>query len=175
MAMTRVNGGIALIWPANAIVAALLIRSAKTRWVSAALVLLAANTLANVSVAHRPWLISMLFSTVNCLEIGLTVWTFRSLVRFPYPNINVEQAAIMTALFGVAIPGLAAVAGGWVLHANLGGPFLQAILQWWSSHLIGACLFAPPVILFSVESLKRLVNDKFVMQNLATVDRKSVV
>jgi diguanylate cyclase (GGDEF)-like protein/PAS domain S-box-containing protein len=169
MAMTRVNAGIALIWPANAIVAALLIRSSKNHWAATGLVLLAANTFANVLIAHRPWLMSILFSAVNCLEMGLSVWTFRKLVRFPYPDITIEQAAIMTGVLGIAIPGLSAIAGGWVLHSTLGGPLWQGILQWWSSHLIGACLFAPPVILFSFESLKRLVSDKFIMQNLATL------
>jgi diguanylate cyclase len=167
--MTHVNGGISLIWPANAIAAALLIRSAKVRWLSTGLVLLILNTFANVLVAHRPWLMSILFSAVNCFEIGVTAWTFRTLVRFPYPEISIDQAAIMTAIFGLVIPGLAAIAGGLVLHAYSGGLLSQSIVQWWSSKVIGACLFGPPIILFSFESLKRLVSDKYVMQNLATL------
>lgn len=167
MLMTRVNGGIALIWPASAIAAALLIRLPQVRWITSGGLLLGACVAANVLIAHRDWPISVVFSLVNGAEIALMVWAFRSVARFPYPDINIEQAAIMVAVFGIAIPGLIALAAGVALNGNYGMPFSEGALQWWGSHAIGACLVGPPIILFSVKSLRRLVNAKFRAQNIA--------
>lgn len=167
--MTRVNGGIALLWPASAVAAAVLIRLPKVRWVSAGAVLFAACLLVNVTVAHRDWPISLIFSCINGIEVALMVWVFRALIRLPYPNISIEQAALMTALFGIAIPGLSAAAAGAALEASYGVAFTHGTLQWWASHTVGACLIGPPIILFSSKSMRRLVSGKYLAQNLATL------
>ena len=169
MLMTRVNGGISLIWPANAIAAALLIRLPQVRWLTAGVVLFTAGMASNVVVAHRSWPISFLFSCFNGSEIALVVWVFRSVVRFPYPNITIEQAAIMTVVLGIAIPGLNAIGGGIVLYGYYGISLPQGVLQWWGSHTIGACLAGPPIILWSAKSLRRLVSARFLAENLATL------
>lgn len=165
--LTRAQGGIALIWPANGIVAALLIRATNVRWLKVAVSLLTAAVLANVLIAHRPWSTTFLFFGINCVEIGLNVWMFRSLARFEYPNISINQAALMTAAFGVANSGLTALAGGAVLHAKFGSPYFDAVLQWWGSHSVGACLVAPPIILWSGKSWRRLLSKNFAVENAA--------
>ena len=167
--LTRVNDGIALIWPANAVAAALLIRLPRVRWLSAALLLGVAGVTANVAIAHRSWPISMMFACLNGSEIGLMVWVFRFVARFPYPNLSINQAALMTAVFGIAIPGFVGLAGGLGLYLNYGLPLSQGTLQWWASHTIGACLIAPPIILFSLKSWRRLVSVRFMAENLATL------
>jgi len=165
---TRVPGGIALFWPASAIAAALLIRLPKVRWGSAATSVLAALLLTNVAAAHRPWPIAGLFACVNMAEIAMMVAVFRPW-RFPYPNITINQAAIMTAILGIAIPGLTAIGGGLVLHRYFALPFMEGTLQWWSSHTIGACLLAPPIILFSAKGIRRLVQGRFLAVNTLTL------
>jgi diguanylate cyclase (GGDEF)-like protein/PAS domain S-box-containing protein len=169
MLMTRVNGGISLIWPANAVAAALLIRSPKVRWLSAAVLLFVAGAVSNATVAHRAWPISIVFSSINTAEIAFTVWMFRSQVRFPYPEISIGQATFMTAVFGIAIPGLSAIAGGAALYGYYGLAFADGSSQWWSSHALGACLVGPPIILWSSNSLRRLVAEKFRAQNFGLV------
>jgi diguanylate cyclase (GGDEF)-like protein/PAS domain S-box-containing protein len=165
--LTRAQGGIALIWPADGIVAALLIRATHVRWLKVAVSLLTAAVVANVLIAHRPWSTTFLFFGINCIEIGLNVWMFRSLARFEFPNISINQAAFMTAVFGVANPGLAALAGGAVLHAKFGAPYADAVLQYWGSHAVGACLVAPPIILWSAKSWRRLLSKSFAVENAA--------
>ena len=166
--LTRIPGGIALFWPASAIGAALFIRSPKVRWGSASISVLMALFLANVVAAHRPWPIAGLFACVNLAEIAMMVAVFRTW-RFPYPDITLNQAAIMTAIFGIAIPGVAAIGGGLVLHTNFAVPFTEGTLQWWSSHTIGACLLGPPIILFSVKGFKRLLQGRFLAENALTL------
>src|SRR5271168_4852687 len=154
---TRVPGGIALFWPASAIAAALLIRAPKVRLGFALACALIALALANMLVAHRPWHAAALFASVNGFEIALMVTAFRFLWRFPYPDLTISQAALMTVIFGIAIPGIVTFLGGVVLHVLYGTTWSQGSLQWWSSHALGACLLGPPIILFSAKGFKRLL------------------
>lgn len=167
--LTRVPGGIALFWPASAIAGALLIRLPQVRWSLATACVFTALFLANTLAAHRPWHAAALFTCVNVVEIALMVGAFRFVRAFPYPDITVGQAAVMTAIFGVAIPGVATLLGCFVLHMLYGTTWSDGSLQWWSSHAIGACLLGPPIILFSAKEFKRLLVRRFVAKNALTV------
>lgn len=153
---TRARGGIALLWPGNAIAAALLIRLPRVRWPSAAGLILAATCLANLFAAHRSPYVSVVFALINGIEIALMVAAFRFVRRYPYPHITVEQSAVMTAVFGVAIPGICAVAGG-AAQMTYGTAFTAGMLNWWSSHALGACLLGPPLILAGRKELGNLL------------------
>ncbi len=167
--VTRVPGGIALLWPGSAIAAAALIRMPRVRWSMAGIAIFAALLLANAAVAHRPWPLAMLFAVVNLIEIALMVVAFRYTWRFPYPDITIGQAAIMTAVFGIAIPGISAVLAGIVIHQHFPMSILEGIRQWWSSHAVGACLLGPPIILFSARGIQRMVRPGFLAENLFTL------
>jgi integral membrane sensor domain MASE1 len=153
---TREAAGIALFWPASAIAGTLLIRLPRVRWVGAAVLVLAALIFANVWAAHRSWAEACLFAGASALEIALMVAVFRFLWRFPYPDISIGQAAAMTAILGIMIPGVAAIPGGLLLHTLYGAQFSEAAVRWWSSHTIGACLLGPPIILFSNKGRRAL-------------------
>jgi len=167
--LTRVPGGIALFWPTSAIAGAVLIRLHRVRWIAATLSVFFSILLSNILAAHRPWQIACLLSGVNLVEVALMVVAFRFVWRRPYPNISIEHAALMTALFGIWIPGVAACLGGLVLHLLFGTPWLTGMRNWWSSHTIGACLLGPPVILFSLKGLMRLTRSRFLAGNLFTL------
>jgi diguanylate cyclase (GGDEF)-like protein/PAS domain S-box-containing protein len=167
--LTRVPGGIALLWPGSAIAAAVLIRMRRVRWGIAAIAIFAALLMANAAVGHRPWSVSLSFALVNMVEIAMMVAVFRFTWRFPYPDITITQAAIMTAVFGIAIPGISAILGGIVVHNNFALSVVDGTLEWWSSHAVGACLLGPPVILFSVNGIKRLVRPGFLAENVFTL------
>jgi diguanylate cyclase (GGDEF)-like protein/PAS domain S-box-containing protein len=166
--LTRAPAGIALLWPGSAIAAALLIRMPRIRWISATVSVVVALLVANVVAAQGSWSITALFTWVNLTEIAMMVAVFRAW-RFPYPDITMNQAAIMTAIFGIAVPGVAALGGGLVLQRNFEIPFMEGTLLWWSSHTIGACLLGPPIILFSVKGFRRLLQGRFLAVNALTL------
>src|SRR5580658_3298939 len=85
--LTRIDNGIALLFPANGLVAAVWIRSARVRWYSGASLLLIASLLGNALCAHRPLPIALAFSALNGAEIALMVVAFRHAVRYDYPDI----------------------------------------------------------------------------------------
>lgn len=165
--LTRNAGGIALLWPGNAIAAAVLIRLPRVRWASAAGLILVATYLASALVTDRPPSISLLFTLSNGMEIALMVAAFRFLRRYPYPHITVGQSAIMTAVFGVAIPGVCSLAGG-AAEAAYGAAFGQGALDWWSSHALSACLLGPPIILMSRKGLEGFVRKAALGQTVLT-------
>src|SRR5215472_10640221 len=100
--LTHVPGGITFFWPANGIAAAALIRLPKVRWLAAAGFIALAFVLVNVVLFHRPWLIALMFTGANGVEVALMMAAFRLLWVFPYPNITIGQAVAMTAVSGVA-------------------------------------------------------------------------
>ena len=169
IAATRSTGGAAMIWPANAVAAALLIRMPRVRWVIAAGALICAGVLANTVGAGDPIALAAAMAGVNLAEIGLTTWVFRRVARFPIPNITVIQSVQMLVLFAAVIPLATAFLGGSVIHAGLGVPLWPATRDWWASTAVGACLLGPPICLYSSASAKRLLSGKFLPQNLALV------
>src|SRR5208282_2745275 len=127
---------------------------------------LAAMFLAQLVVAHRPMPIAALFACMNGIEAAMMIILFRFIWVFPYPNITIGQANIMTALLGIVIPGITALAGGLLLHPQYATDYVQGTMLLWSSHTIGACLVGPPIILFSVKELKRLLTGKYLWPNI---------
>ena len=57
----------------------------------------------SIALDRSPWLWRRP-GAVNLFEIALMVVAYRFIWRFPYPNITIDHAAWMRALFGVWIP-----------------------------------------------------------------------
>ena len=94
----------ALVWPGNALAAALLVRMPQVRWLPALLGIVIAGVLANKLSANDPLQWSLTMSCVNVLEIGATAWVFRNWLTFPLPNISFQQGLRMVGIFAFAIP-----------------------------------------------------------------------
>ena len=167
--LTRIDNGIALLFPANGFVAAVWIRSARVRWCSGAILLVIAGFVGNALLAHRPAGIAFAFSLLNCAEIAVTGWAFRRGARYDYPDLSIDQFAVITAVLGIGIPGLIALAAGLLMTSHFGVAYASGASQWWASHTLGACLIAPPIILFSAKELRRLLTPRFRVVNVATL------
>ena len=167
--LTRIDNGIALLFPANGLVAALWIRAERVRWVNGALLLLLAGLLGNALVAHRSLPTTVAFSALNGAEIALMVVAFRKVMRYDYPDITISQSFVMTVVLGIGIPGVIALIGGALLNNHLGISYADGASQWWASHSLGACLIAPPIILYSSKELRRLTSPRFLAVNVATL------
>jgi diguanylate cyclase len=165
--LTRAPGDIALLWPGSAIAASVLVRMPRVRLASGAALLWLSVFLANALIAHRVWHAAAGMASINLLEIALVVAAFRGVWQFPYPNITIAQATFMTVVGGVTIPALAALIAGVLLAVEYTRPFEQSALHWWTSHTLGACLFGPPIILFSRARIARLIRRRFLAQNAA--------
>jgi diguanylate cyclase len=166
---TRAAEGLALLWPGNAIVAAMLIRLREVRWLRAALSVLVAGVTANHFGAGDSWTIALGLTLVNMLEITAMVVAFRVLIRLPYPDITIPQAALMTLLMGVGITGLAALAGGSFLYLAADASMLTTFMHWWAADALGACVLTAPFVLYSRENVRRLLRREHFWSNLLGV------
>ena len=166
VSLARATGTSALVWPGNAVAAALLVRMSQVRWQPALLGIVIAGVLANRLSAHDPLQWSAAMSAVNALQIGMTVWVFRNWLTFPLPNISFQQGLRMAGIFAFAIPFLTAIPGGWLVHAEFGAPFGLASVNWWRSGAIGSCLCAPAIYLYSTKTARRLISRRFLVENL---------
>ena len=167
--LTRDASGVALFWPGCAIAACALIRWPRVRWGAAALTLFLAVWLANMLAAHRAPALAFSLAALNLTEVALMVGAFRFLWPYPYPDISIGQAAAMTGVLGIAIPGLSALFGALIMHLFFTTPSSVVVLQAWSSHAMGACLLGPPLILASTEKLQRLARGRFLAENILSL------
>lgn len=164
--LTRAANGVALFWPGCAIAACALIRWPRVRWLAAALTLFVAVWLANVLAAHRAPALAFAFASLNLAEVALMVGAFRFLWVYPHPDISIGQAAMMTGVLGIAVPGLSALLAAVVMGLFFRAPSSVVVLEAWSSHAMGACLLGPPLILASTERVRRLARARFLVENL---------
>src|SRR6185369_4054275 len=109
--MSRVTLTTDVVWPGNALAAALLVRLPEVRWFPALLGIIVAGVLGNLLIAHEPVHYSAAMSVVNALEIGTTAWIFRNWLTFPLPNISFHQGLRMALVFAFAVPLLTAIPG----------------------------------------------------------------
>jgi diguanylate cyclase (GGDEF)-like protein/PAS domain S-box-containing protein len=167
VSVARASGTCALVWPGNALASALLVRMPRVRWIPALLGIAIAGVAANMSSAGDPLQWATAMSCVNMLEIGMTAWVFRYWITFPLPDISFEQGLRMAGIFAFAIPSLTAIPGGWLVHAEFGTPELAASVNWWRSGAIGSCLCAPAIYLYSGKTARRLISQRFLLENLA--------
>ena len=143
IALTRNAAGASLLWPANAIAAALLVRVPAVRLGRVFVGVLLGGVLANVLGAHDALLGSLALSSIDLLEIALTLYVFKVATHLPFPNITFAAGIRMLVLLGIAIPVLVSVPGAAVVHLAFGVPFLEALLNWFTAVSAGAILCAP--------------------------------
>ena len=161
-------GDLALIWPCNAIAAAVLIRLRHVRWPRAIVSLLAACLLANL-VMGDSWAKALTLSLINLGEIAAMTYVFRVLIRYPFPDITIPQASYMTLVMGILITGCTALVGGAALHLFFGQELWKGVGDLWAGDALGACVLVPPIVLFSRRNLVRLARPEHLMGNLLSI------
>ena len=167
IALTRNASGASLLWPANAMAAALLLRNPSLRWGRVFVGVLLGATLVNVLGEHDAPFGSLVLSAVDLLEISATVYLFRHIDRIAFPNITFATGLRMLILLGVVVPALVSLPGGLAVYATFGTPFRSAALGWYTAIAAGAILCAPSIYLYSPKAWQRLVAPEVRVWNLA--------
>jgi diguanylate cyclase len=167
IALTRNASGASLLWPANAITAALLVRTPSVRWGRVLVSLFCAGTLANVLGAHDAPIGSLAMAAVDVLEVGLTTYLFRGYARLSFPNITVASGVRMLAFLAIGIPLIAALPGGAAVSLTFGVPFWPSMANWYTAVAAGAVLCAPSIYLYSPKAVQRLLSPEVRTLNLA--------
>jgi diguanylate cyclase (GGDEF)-like protein/PAS domain S-box-containing protein len=159
--------GAPLIWPANAVAVALMVRRQHLRWFWAVAFIAAGGLLANALFARVPPLNSAWLVATGLMEIGTTAWALRRWFRSAIPDMTLVQGIQIWLLFGLGIPMLFSIPGGAAIAAATGGGLWPSTQQWLATSFIGAALCAPTVYLYSRRKLRRLRSKPFGLGNLA--------
>jgi diguanylate cyclase len=157
IAVTGNAGGSSLLWPANAIAAAMLVRWPALRWGRVLAGLLLAGAVANVLGANDAPLGSLAMSAADVLEVALTTYLFRGYARLPFPNITFTGGIQLMILLGLVLPASGAVFGGLAVSETFGTPWTEAASNWFTATSSGAILYAPAIYLYSSKAVERLV------------------
>ncbi|MBB2201745.1 sensor domain-containing diguanylate cyclase [Gluconacetobacter tumulisoli] len=144
---TKHVGGVATIWPANAIIVVAMLRSPRSDGRLYALALCVMTALINIG-DNRPWGVVLGFSLANVIEVALAA----GLVRRISPIVNFFEQPGWAFRFAIAIFAAvacsAAIAGG-ALAIGEGHAWLGGSIFWGMSHLPGLLIIVPMLLALS--------------------------
>lgn len=136
------GNGIATVWPANAVLVAMLLACKRPRWglvLSAGFVANVAATLATHGVSVAP----VLFGTANVVEIVVAV----ALLHNHVGRSGILSSPAMLGRFilaaGLVAPGLSGVLGAGTTWLLYGQDYLQAYKTWMLGDGLGLLIFTP--------------------------------
>lgn len=146
---------IAVLWPANAVILAALLKSRRTRWIHFFAAGIAALFLANL--VSR---IDLLFSAalVGCNAIEILICD-RCMRRFGGPGFDLTKPRTLAAfLISAGILGPVASAGGAAVVYFLAdnAPFLESFVRWYAPDALGLIAITPALLSLRRRSLVTL-------------------
>lgn len=153
--LTRQGGNIAALWPPNAILVGVLLRTPRQDWLGYMAGGLLANALAN-SLMGDPVTAALGFALGNALEIV----TFVAIVgRFtPLPVVVSAAVHPLTLLLASLLSAaLGATAGSLLLNMAFGIPRGEVWSTWWIADAMGFAIITPVVLSASWSDVRRLV------------------
>lgn len=165
--LTRDGGHFALIWPANAVAIALIVRWPAVSWWRTLLTIIVANALANVWVGGDDAAKASAFALISGGQIALTAWVMREQMRFPFPAVTLAQGVRVIILAALFTPAISAGLGAAFLNREYDDPFVDVFRSWWQREFMGFLVFAPPILLHDLAARVRLLSREHAMENAA--------
>ncbi|WP_158638008.1 PAS domain S-box protein [Sphingomonas ginsenosidivorax] len=151
--LTRFNGGVALLWVANAPLLAYLCRTRYARWPAALLWTAVASMAASVLFGPVLWA-SPIFGIASILEAVLAAAVLRYLLPDPDYFASSKSVLIFAAVAGIAAPmasGVIAAATAWLAFGRAWAPIY---IDWVVGRGLGM-LIAMPIVAMLTERTRR--------------------
>jgi diguanylate cyclase (GGDEF)-like protein/PAS domain S-box-containing protein len=150
--LTRWSTGLAVLWPANAILLFHLLRSRPADWAPATLLVLFASAVANISGGTTPAIASV-FAVANIVECLTAAGLFR---LFMHKRIDLDYPAHLWTFVVACVVGtvLSSSISAVTLSVSTGAPFLAGLRTWFMSDLLGL-LIITPMLLVGAQTMRR--------------------
>lgn len=140
IAVTRFEGGVAMVWAASALLVAKLHSSALKEWRAAIMAALAGSILAT-GIFGLGWLAAGPLSIVNVSEAVLVAHLYRKVDwRGANTSTSIGAFLLLACIIG---PAVTAMPGAMVASFASGTPFLANLKNWLIGHSLGMLTFAP--------------------------------
>lgn len=144
----------ATMWPADALILALLLKNSRRDWP----VILVAGWIANLlaNVVTREWMSGLIaYGAINMAQTGLAAWLLTRSHRCDNPLAD-PPAMIRFALYaGIVAPALGATLGSIVTIFNFDQPFGPSFVRWYISNALGLLIVTPVLMAIFDGSLVR--------------------
>lgn len=132
----------ATVWPADAVILAILLSRERSFWPSALAFGWMANLLANALT--RDWTLGLVcYGAINMAQIFLAASAIRRTASSD--DLLANPAAVLNFLFwaGLAAPSAGAIAGSVVSAFNFGEAFGPSFIRWYASSALGFVILTP--------------------------------
>ncbi|MFI4975682.1 MAG: PAS domain S-box protein [Caulobacterales bacterium] len=155
LTLTSRTGGVAAIWPGNAVVLAIVVRSPRRSWPLIGLASLVGMTLANASVG-RFWLPAIGLPLCNLAEIAICAIGLRWLVG-PKPDLLRQRAFWIFAALALLGSLTAALLASEMLGAFEHRDIARTLAVWTMADVLGLLMLTPALLGVTGEAIRRAV------------------
>lgn len=145
--LTRQAGNVAAVWPPNAILLAVLLRSERRDWPIYAVGCGLANVIVNLGVGHT-LAMSCGFALVHLSEVLTGALMVRYISPAPITLTSVSQIVTVAFFAGLVAPLIGAIAGAVMISFAFQAPFWTAWITWWIADGMGILLISPVFLLY---------------------------
>lgn len=146
LALTRFDGGVAVVWLAGAVLFAKLCATPRRRWSGLLLACIPAGVAASLLFGIRG-IAGLALPTICIVE----AYVAASLVKRAFPRFgglkSVPEATIFLLIAGVAVPVSSGLLAAEFVHHARGISYWSAWRDWYAGHALGFIAFGPPLLL----------------------------
>lgn len=133
---------LASIWPANAVLLAMLLQPGKPRWGDTLLAGVGGNVLANLAT-HGTFLVPSLYGLIDVAEVTLAAVALRRTLDMEEVLGASENVGYFILWAGGVAPALSGLGGATIAWAWHHEDFLDALRIWYLSDALGLLIFTP--------------------------------
>ncbi len=133
---------LASIWPANALLLAMLLQPGRPRWGDVLLTGVSGNVLANLAV-HGTFLTPFFYALIDVGEVMLVAFALRRAMDMDEMLGAPENVGHFVLWAGGIAPALSALGGATIAWLFLHEDFLSALHTWYFSDALGLLIFTP--------------------------------
>jgi len=144
--ITDAGAGIATIWPANAILLAILWTLPRRQWTPYFLACFAGNTAANL-LARDSLLASLPFGIANMAEVAVAALLLGRTQNSGEAFGSLRRVLRFGAIAGIVAPGLSAILGAATVKLLYDGNLPHAYVTWFAADALGLLIVTPVALM----------------------------
>ena len=154
--LTREAGSVAAIWPPNAVLLAVLLRSDIRNWPVYIFCCAGANLAANM--LHGDTLpVAAGFALIHMVEVLSGCLLLRYTCDLPIMLRNVRQLVSFAVLAGIVAPMIGAFGGAALVNLAFDASFWEVWKVWWIADAMGVLIVAPPLLCWDPRRFRELI------------------
>ena len=147
---TRQAGRVAVIWPADAFMLAILLRSPRQTWIPFLLAGYIGNVMADW-IAADPFGVALLLSACNSLEIIVSIALFARFVEMPPDLTRASTFGKFLIICGAIGPAVSAAVAAVILSSIHGIDPLPVFQTWFAADALGALTIVPLLLMLRTD------------------------